>query len=439
MSQKPFLNLLQVVPIEFLQEITRYFNEATGFSSVVADYEGKLLTHTSSTFNPFCTKLRQYPEGDAECRRSDAFGGMVAASKRQPYIYRCHMDIVVMAVPIVVNDHYLGILFNGQVLVEEENMSKLPKITESNIDLANYPDLQESYHQVRNNLQVIPLKKFEAYSRLLHCIANYFSEIGANNLMQQQLNEQKIKLLQESNTKAELEKTLAQLELRNMQAQMAPHYLLNTLNSIYQIAILEGATKTPEVIFALCELLRKNLRKNDRMITIKEELEYINNYLLIKEIAIRERIRVKKSIDKSCLDVVIPPFTIAPLVENAFIHGLEPKEEGGTLSVTISRQTNQIKIEVGDDGLGMGEEMVQQIKNLSSKQSRRSSTTSLGINNVVKTLKYYYGDDFVWNLRSSLGRGTVITFFIPDNSECPAVSDSFPAIQGITPCHTVKY
>jgi ligand-binding sensor protein len=415
MLEKPFFSLQEIVPIEFLQEITKYFNEATGCSSVVANYEGKLLTQDSNTFNHFCTKLRQYPEGRAECERSDAFGGLVAASKRKPYIYRCHMGVVVMAVPIVVNDHYLGVILNGQVFVEEENLEKLTKITETNINIENYPELKEYYENVYLHLPVMPLQKFEAYSRLLYCIANYIAEIGANNIMQQQLNKHKIQLLQESNTKAELEKTLAQLELKNMQSQMAPHYLLNTLNSIYQMAILEGAVKTPEAIYALCELLRKNLRKNDQMVSIADDLEYINNYLLIKKIATRERILVKKYIDSTCLNFNIPPFTLPPLVENAFIHGLEPKEEGGTLSITVKRELSTIKIEIEDDGLGMSKEMLEQILRLSSVQSKKNNITSLGIHNVVKTLTYYFGEAFRWELQSGLGQGTKISLFVPAN------------------------
>jgi sensor histidine kinase YesM len=153
------------------------------------------------------------------------------------------------------------------------------------------------------------------------------------------------------------------------------------------------------------------------MITIGEDLEYINNYLLIKHIAVRDRIQVNKSIDNSCLNVNIPPFTLPPLVENAFIHGLEPKEERGTLSITVMRETHRIRIVIEDDGLGMSNEMVEQILNLNSKQSKQTNVTSLGINNVIKTLTYYFGEAFQWDLKSSLGQGTKITLLLPDNNE----------------------
>ncbi|HHY92771.1 MAG TPA: histidine kinase, partial [Firmicutes bacterium] len=376
--------------------------------SIIVDYQGKPVVRYSN-FRPFCARVRQYPSGREGCEQSDAHAGLEAVREGQPYIYRCHMGLVDLGAPIVVNGQYLGSIMAGQVLIEEEAMAGLDRIAKPGLNIAQHPELKQLYESI----PTMPFHKVKAAAQLMYTIANYIAEKGVANIIQQQLNEQNVRLMEEIKTRAELEKALKDAELKALQSQINPHFLFNTLNTISRLALLEGAPKTQEVVFALAELLRASLRKIGQVATLRDEIAYVRHYLLIQETRFRDRIHVDLDIDEQCLDGEIPLLTLQPLVENAIVHGLEPKEEGGHLVVRAQRVGDEVCIEVADDGLGMPPEVVEEVLRLESKRSGRSHLTGLGMSNVHKRLQYHFGADYHWEVQSRLGEGTRITLFLP--------------------------
>lgn len=408
-TTKQILHLSEVIDIDMLQEIIDSFTEATGLATLITTYQGKPITHLCSNFNPFCDKVRQDPNGGGDgCEKSDAYGGLESVRRGSPYVYRCHMGIVDVSVPIIVNGQYLGVILLGQVLVEKENMEKLDWVTKGKMDIENDPELKQLY----NTFTTIPLHKLEAYSRLLFIIANYITEKGLTNIVQQQLNKQNIQLLEETKAKIELEKALNEAELKTLQAQVNPHFLFNTLNTISRQALVEGATKTQEIVFALAELLRESLYRVGQMASLEDEIACVKNYLLIKKTYMRDRLKIETNIDETCLDMEFPLFILQPLVENALIHGLEPKEEGGLLIITAAKDQSMVHLEIIDDGLGMPAEMAGEM-NLKHNVSGQNNLTGLGIHNVLNRLHYHFGTEFKWNIKSNLGKGTKFTLIIP--------------------------
>ena len=198
-----------------------------------------------------------------------------------------------------------------------------------------------------------------------------------------------------------------------LQSQINPHFLFNTLNAISRLALLEGADRTQEVVYALAELLRGSLRKAGQLAPLREELSYVHNYLLIQQTRYPDRLKVEFDVEEDCLQSEIPLLTLQPLVENAIVHGLEPKEAGGTLWLRIMRLGDQVQIEIIDDGLGMPEDVVEEIKKLDRTRTGRCHVTGLGVNNVVKRLQYHFGDEFQWQIQSEIGQGTHITIYLP--------------------------
>jgi two-component system LytT family sensor kinase len=411
-KHKQFFQLLDVIPIDIIEEILKHFSEATGVNSMLIDHQGNPLVHFYK-FIPFCEKLRKYPEGGHGCMKSDAYAGLEAFHSGKPYIYRCHMGIVDLAVPITINGQYLGAIMSGQLTVEKENLKNLDYITKPCLNVEDFPDLHKLYMSIEQTLPIIPLKKLEAYSRLLYTCTNYIAEVGYKRIIQKQLSDQEVLVLQKTAANAELEKSLVQLELKNMQSQMNPHFIFNTLNSINQQAILEGAEITPQIISAFSGILKRSLRKIDQPSTFEEEFECINNYIFIKKISIRDRIKVETNIDETCFDGQLPILTIQPLIENAFIHGLEPKEDGGKILITAAKQNNKVKVKIEDNGLGIPHYTLEEIYKLKSKEYRQANTTSLGINSAIKRLTHFFGDEFSWDLKSHVNKGTAITLYIP--------------------------
>lgn len=409
-----FLNLLDVVSPDFLQDLLNRFTEATDVKTLITDNLGKPLiwSHCSTNlFSKFCEKMRANPETKIECESCDAFGGISASHRRLPFIYRCHMDFVEVAVPIFINNQYLGIIMIGQVRVEENDHNSIIKSISSTIDLNSDQELKALYESTKNELTLVPLNKLRSLSNMLHSIANYIAEISVNSFLKDANNQLNMRILHEENNKNELEKNLKQMELRNLEMHLKPQFLFNALNTINNLVLLENPQRASEIISSLSKLMRYNLRHADKLSTVGEEFESIKNYLDMKQISLEDKILVTTSIDEYCFDAIIPPFSIQPLVENAFTHGLESKITEGTIYLEISKLGNKIKIVVSDNGVGMSSVQISQL--LALKKSEISSTTTFTFISIIKILTHYFEDEFSWDVKSFDNQGTTIIFIIP--------------------------
>ena len=259
----------------------------------------------------------------------------------------------------------------------------------------------------------VPRDKFEAAGRLIFTIANFIAEKGMVSIFQNKINEQNLELVREMKAKQALESALTTAELQAIHAQINPHFVFNTLNTISRQAILEDAPKTQEMVYAMAELLRVSYKKIDRVVTLEEEIKYIHDYLLIKQTRLHDTIEVNIQIEPECLNLEIPIFSIQPLLENALIHGLEPREEGGAVTISAVRQAGRVRLQVEDNGLGMPTCTLDKILQLQTKFSGDNNITGIGISSVIKRLRYQHDDRFEWELQSRPGQGTTITLYIP--------------------------
>jgi sensor histidine kinase YesM len=227
-------------------------------------------------------------------------------------------------------------------------------------------------------------------------------------------------LILEIQEKAQLESELQQSklllresQLRNLQSQINPHFLFNTLNMISKKAYLEGSEETSDLIVSVAGLLRYNLKRIDRSVTLYEEVIFIQQYMDIQKARFTERLQFHMEIDESCMHVQIPSLTLQPIVENAVIHAIEPREAGGVIWFRIIDGVDRVIVEIEDDGLGISEHKIQQILEEHLDQSDGHST-GIGFSNVVKRLRLFYGFEDVIEIESGKRRGTKIVLKIPN-------------------------
>jgi sensor histidine kinase YesM len=244
-------------------------------------------------------------------------------------------------------------------------------------------------------------------------MANYIAELSAKRLTQQYVDEMNKSILYEKAEKAEIEKNLMRMELRNFQMQMSPHFFFNILNTINNLVILEKPQEASEIISSLSALLRRSLYRSEKpMISLKDEWDAILNYHYIRELAHKnEVIKLQAKIDENCLNARIPPFSLQIFVENAYVKGLEPKEGGGTVTVEVSRERNRVNILVGDDGIGMNKEEYVNLMNIKSHPLKETGQGSVAC--MLKTLLYNFEDEFQWDITTRLGHGTKFFLSFP--------------------------
>jgi len=226
-----------------------------------------------------------------------------------------------------------------------------------------------------------------------------------------QLMLREIEQLIERNTKEQEEKRL--YELNALQAQISPHFLYNTLDSIIWMA--EGRN-TKDVILmtsALAKLLRKSISNDKELVTVAEEIEYTRSYLIIQKMRYRDKLKYLIDMDTVIVDVEIIKLIIQPLVENAIYHGIKCKSGIGTIKITAEYKHKGIMIEIVDDGAGMTKE---QLEHIFDERAEDRARKSVGVLNVHKRIQLSYGTEYGLSFQSELGRGTSVSIYLPDRT-----------------------
>ena len=200
----------------------------------------------------------------------------------------------------------------------------------------------------------------------------------------------------------EQEKLLLTARVEALASQINPHFLFNTLTSI-QSLIRSNPETARTVVVKLSGLLRRLLRSRDHFVTLREELESIDEYLDIEMIRFGPQLNVEKQISPDTLDVIVPSMILQPLVENSIKHGFSRKVGGGRIVIRSVRQNGHAIIEVEDDGLGMTDERL-----------NTALTDGIGLSNVNERLSVIYGAAYRVRITSVPNLGTIIRLEIPD-------------------------
>ena len=230
-------------------------------------------------------------------------------------------------------------------------------------------------------------------------------------------------LVTEIKQKSELDKLLKELELKSLQNQINPHFLFNTLNTVSKMAYLEEAEQTTRLIEAVAAILRYNLSDFDKASTLREEVRIVQEYFYIQQTRFGERIRFETDIEDDCLDIEIPSLILQPLIENAFMHGVESYEENGVISLDIYRYNDRIYVDVMDNGAGMDEtikrRLLQYVEGLVPEEGyeaekTKGQSTGIGVKNVIRRLQLFYQRNDVVEIESAVNKGTNFRLTIPD-------------------------
>jgi two-component system LytT family sensor kinase len=204
----------------------------------------------------------------------------------------------------------------------------------------------------------------------------------------------------------EQERLLLQARMVALQNQINPHFLFNTLNSISSLVRFDPDTAR-EMILKLATILRRLLHSTDSFVALREEVEFIDNYLDIEVVRFGpDKLKVIKDLEPASLEAMVPSMLLQPLVENCIKHGLSPKVEGGSITVRSRVIKSRLVIEVEDDGVGMGAAQL-------LVQPDGFGAGGIGMANVAERLKVLYGDAAKMMIENREGGGTLIRLRLP--------------------------
>ena len=244
-----------------------------------------------------------------------------------------------------------------------------------------------------------------AFNRMKHATREHIHTLEEKNRIEADLHRQAMERL-------ELEQNLDRTRLEMLKSQVNPHFLFNTLNMISCMAKLEDAETTDRMILALSGLFRYNLRTKEQEVWLEQELEALDDYIYIQQMRFDGRIAYKKQLQVDPLRVRIPAFTLQPVVENAFVHGLAHREEGGRIFLRIWQEGRLLHVSITDNGAGMDEDQLAELY----RRMRESEQTGrgIGLGNISRRISMLYPEGR-FRIVSRPNRGTVIQFTIPQH------------------------
>jgi two-component system LytT family sensor kinase len=200
----------------------------------------------------------------------------------------------------------------------------------------------------------------------------------------------------------EQEKLLLAAKIEALKSQINPHFLFNTLTSVSSLIRSQPETART-LINKLSGLLRRLLRSHEHFVTLREEIESIDEYLDIEVVRFGPKLRVRKELAPDTVDVIVPSMILQPLVENSIKHGLSRKVGAGTITIRSWREHARVMIEVEDDGMGFLMERLEQ-----------PMASGIGLANVRERLRVIYGATYQLTLASEPGKGTRARIEIPE-------------------------
>jgi two-component system, LytTR family, sensor kinase len=213
-----------------------------------------------------------------------------------------------------------------------------------------------------------------------------------------------LKVWANTRTEAKLEeqqRLLMQARLEALTSQINPHFLFNTLNSVSALIRTDPA-RARVMVQKLSRILRQRLRKHENLTPLRDELEFINDYLSIEVTRFGDKLRFVEAVETETLDMLMPSMLLQPLVENSIKHGLSAKVEGGTITLEAKRVEGRLHIAVADDGAGISQEKLAGLR-----------AGGIGVSNVTERLKVLYGTDYRMWIESAPGQGTRIAIEVP--------------------------
>lgn len=243
-----------------------------------------------------------------------------------------------------------------------------------------------------------------AFNQMVISIRQYIGQIQERMEIERQLKEKE--LLMEAHLK--------DAQLKYLQAQINPHFLFNTLNAGAQLAMMEEADKTYEYVQKMAEFFRYNVKKGNDIVTVKDEIELVDNYIYILNVRFSGDIHYEKSIEEKVLDAPMPSMILQPIIENCINHGIREMAGKGKIWLTAFSFEGQPCISIRDNGIGMSAETIEKILAGTYREEELSEDSNgIGMNNIIVRLQLFTEtEDVIDIISEGKNMGTEVRIYL---------------------------
>ena len=269
------------------------------------------------------------------------------------------------------------------------------EVAEGNLD-AELP-------QISNNDETGRLTA--AFSKMMVSIREYIERVRQSMEKERAMQEKELMM----------ETHLKDAQLKYLQAQINPHFLFNTLNAGAQLAMMEGADRTYEYVQTVADFFRYNVRKQDELVSIENEVDLVDNYIRILNVRFSGDIHYDRQTDERLMKVKMPGMILQPIVENAVNHGIREMGDQGHIQLKVFRDGERVFISVKDNGKGMSREDIDKLLGGEWKyEEKKGDSNGIGMDNVIARLKLFSErDDVIDIVSEGQGKGTEVIINLP--------------------------
>lgn len=380
-----YFKITDFIELDVLQKIQDNYAKAVGSASITVDYRGQPITRKSN-FSTFCSKMRENPQFRERCYLCDAHAGLQSVIKGSTYIYLCHSGLTDFSAAIKIQDQYLGAVLGGQVRIEDER--NLTPIMPINKDFLKDPQMSKLYYET----PVVTYDKVVAVSDMMHTITNYLVEKQYLNKEKEEINKNRLMMLEQEREKIQFEKTLNDTKLKLLYSRINSNFMFHVLNTLARMSYLENAKKTEEIIYDFTDMMRYSLKRTQSRITsLGDEIDYISKYLKVVKFRLGERIDYTIDVPEKFYNIACPFMVMLPIVENFCQYVVECREDTGRLDVKAFEKNGDLHVVFKDNGNGMSQRKIDSI--LSGRGYFNRENASITLYDVHKRIEYIFGDE----------------------------------------------
>lgn len=337
-----------------LDEIQKIISDVTGLAFVTVDYRGEPVSEPTK-FSNFCRKMRTDKNKRTLCKLSDASGSIIAATTKQTSIYFCPCGLLEVAIPIIINDKYLGGFIGGQVRCLDAPDSVMRLSKNMIPGGANIPDTEIRAEKTKDvdisDLKIYSYKEIVSIAKLVELIINQLTKQELISGHNQKKNLTRISELEDKIKRLEYQNNSLKEKVDTLKRDNNLFFMRNTFNMISNLAVIEDASKTNGAVLRYLDFIESGLDIDGNK-TIRDEIRKVEKFIKLNKIRYSDRLDYNIKFEKDVLDINIPYSLILPFVYAGIYYTLNTEDIDLMINISISKVGKDIEILIEDNGTG---------------------------------------------------------------------------------------
>ena len=399
-----------------LDEIQKIISDVTGLAFVTVDYRGEPVSEPTK-FSNFCRKMRTDKNKRTLCKLSDASGSIIAATTKQTSIYFCPCGLLEVAIPIIINDKYLGGFIGGQVRCLDAPDSVMRLSKNMIPGGANIPDTEIRAEKIKDvdisDLKIYSYKEIVSIAKLVELIINQLTKQELISGHNQKKNLTRISELEDKIKRLEYQNNSLKEKVDTLKRDNNLFFMRNTFNMISNLAVIEDASKTNGAVLRYLDFIESGLDIDGNK-TIRDEIRKVEKFIKLNKIRYSDRLDYNIKFEKDVLDINIPYSLILPFVYAGIYYTLNTEDIDLMINISISKVGKDIEILVEDNGTGQAITELENVYKIYGGNHEGNEIVK-SIVDVQKFMTDTFGTEYRINTERIKGKGTKVYIKYPIN------------------------